>query len=138
MYKKKVFKWHCLIIIMERRDKNMTKINENTLMVISSDKMGEGEEEIGKILMKNFMYALTEAEDIPSTIIFYNGGAKLVSKDSLVIEELKKLEELGVEILTCGTCLNYYNLTEELAVGKITNMYTIVEKMSASKKIIKP
>nr|WP_273092235.1 MULTISPECIES: sulfurtransferase-like selenium metabolism protein YedF [Clostridium] len=123
---------------MERRDKNMTKINENTLMVISSDKMGEGEEEIGKILMKNFMYALTEAEDIPSTIIFYNGGAKLVSKDSLVIEELKKLEELGVEILTCGTCLNYYNLTEELAVGKITNMYTIVEKMSASKKIIKP
>ncbi|PRR70968.1 sulfurtransferase-like selenium metabolism protein YedF [Clostridium thermopalmarium] len=116
----------------------MTKINENILMVISSDKMGEGEEEIGKILMKNFMYALTEAEDIPSTIIFYNGGAKLVSKDSLVIEELKKLEELGVEILTCGTCLNYYNLTEELAVGKITNMYTIVEKMSASKKIIKP
>ncbi|MFU0824791.1 sulfurtransferase-like selenium metabolism protein YedF [Clostridium sp.] len=116
----------------------MTKINENTLMVISSDKMGEGDEEIGKVLIKNFIYALTEAESIPSTIIFYNGGAKLVAKDSPIIEDLKKLEELGVEILTCGTCLNYYNLTEELAVGKVTNMYTIVEKMNTFQKIIKP
>jgi selenium metabolism protein YedF len=123
---------------MEGRDENMTKINENTLMVISSDKMGEGDEEIGKVLIKNFIYALTEAESIPSTIIFYNGGAKLVAKDSPIIEDLKKLEELGVEILTCGTCLNYYNLTEELAVGKVTNMYTIVEKMNTFQKIIKP
>jgi selenium metabolism protein YedF len=111
---------------------------ENIVVVISSDKMGEGNDELGGVLIKGFIYALTEIEKIPSTIIFYNGGAKLSTKQSQVIEDLKKLEKLGVEILTCGTCLNYYGLTEDLAVGEVTNMYSIVEKMSAANKIVKP
>lgn len=111
---------------------------ENTLVVISSNKMGEGSDELGENLMKSFVYALTEVDMLPSTVIFYNGGAKLSVTDSPVIDDLKKLEEQGVEILTCGTCLNYYGITEKLAVGEITNMYSIIEKMNDAHKIIKP
>lgn len=110
----------------------------NTIVVISSNKMGDGSEELGKILIKGFIYALAESENLPAAIIFYNGGAKLTSEASPVLEDLIKLEEMGVEILTCGTCLNYYNLTEKLAVGAVTNMYSIVEKMNNAEKIIKP
>lgn len=112
--------------------------NKNILVVISSDKMGEGNDELGEILIKGFIYTLTEIEKLPSTIIFYNGGAKLSTKQSPAIEDLKKLEQMGVEILTCGTCLDYYGLKEELAVGKVTNMYNIVEKMNAAHRIIRP
>ena len=110
----------------------------NTAVVISSNKMGEGNEELGAILMKAFIYTLTETEDLPNCILFYNGGAKLTIKDSPVLEDLKRLEEQGVEILTCGTCLNYYGITEVLAVGAVTNMYSIVEKMNSADKLIKP
>ena len=111
---------------------------ENTLVAISSDKMGEGNDELGQVLIKGFIYALAESEQIPSTIVFYNGGVKLSTKQSSVLDSLQKLERLGVEILSCGTCLNYYNLEDELSVGQITNMYNIVEKMNAANKIIKP
>ncbi len=123
----------------EAKEVLITKGNiSSTAIVISSDKMGEGNEELGTILMKAFIYTLTETETLPTCILFYNGGAKLTTKTSAVLEDLKKLEEQGVEILTCGTCLNYYGLTEELAVGSVTNMYSIVEKMNSSHKIIKP
>lgn len=111
---------------------------KNTLVVISSNTMGHGNDELGKVLIKGFIYALTELERLPNTIIFYNGGAKLTIKESLAIEDLQKLEQLGVEIFTCGTCLDYYGIKEKLAVGKITNMYSIVEKMNSADKIIKP
>lgn len=111
--------------------------NKNTV-VISSDKMGTGNDELGRILLKGFIYTLMEIENVPSTIIFYNGGVQLATVESDVLEDLQKLERMGVEILTCGTCLDYYKLKEKLAVGKITNMYTIVEKMTSSTSIIKP
>ena len=71
-------------------------------------------------------------------MLFYNGGAKLTTEGSASLEDLKKLEEQGVEILTCGTCLNYYGLTERLAVGSVTNMYSIVEKLAGAGKVVKP
>lgn len=111
---------------------------ENIVIVISSDKMGEGSQELGQILMKAFIYAVTEAEKLPNTIIFYNGGAKLTAKGSPVIEHLQTLNKKGVKILTCGTCSNYYNLTDNLAVGELTNMYNIYEKIADADKIIKP
>ncbi|AND84602.1 sulfurtransferase-like selenium metabolism protein YedF [Clostridium tyrobutyricum] len=111
---------------------------ENIAMVISSDRMGEGSQELGEILMKAFIYAVTESEKLPDTIIFYNGGAKLTAKGSPVVEHLQTLNTKGVEILTCGTCSNYYNLTDNLAVGELTNMYNIYEKIADADKIIKP
>ncbi|MEQ8197971.1 MAG: sulfurtransferase-like selenium metabolism protein YedF [Clostridiaceae bacterium] len=110
----------------------------NTIAVISSEKMGEGNDELGTVLMKSFIYTLTESEKVPSAILFYNGGAKLTVKGSPVLEDLKILADAGIEILTCGTCLNYFNITHDLAVGGVTNMYVILEKMTAADKIIKP
>ena len=71
-------------------------------------------------------------------MLFYNGGAKLTVEGSGSLEDLKAMEAQGVEILTCGTCLNHYGLTERLAVGGVTNMYAIVEKLAGAEKVVKP
>ena len=101
----------------------------NTIVVLSSDCMGEGDEVLGRALMKGF---------IPDTVIMYNGGARLPVEGSESLEDLKLLESQGVEILTCGTCLNHYGLTEKLSVGGVTNMYVICEKMLQAEKVVKP
>jgi len=111
---------------------------ESTIIVLSSDHMGEGSEQLGKTLMKGFIYALTELEKLPEKIILYNGGAKLSVEGSDSLQDLKLLESQGVEILTCGTCLNFYEISEKLSVGSVTNMYAIAEMMMNASKIIKP
>lgn len=108
------------------------------VVVISSEQMGSGSEELGQILMKGFVYALTQLEDLPETVLLYNGGARLTVEGSKALEDFKTLESLGVEILTCGTCLNYYGLTEKLAVGAVTNMYEIAEKLAKAGSVIRP
>lgn len=110
----------------------------NTVVVISTDRMGQGNDELGKVLIKGFIFALTQLELLPKTILFYNGGAKLTTEGSDSLEDLKSLEAQGVEIMTCGTCLDYYGLKEKLEVGTVTNMYSIVETMAAAGKIIRP
>ena len=110
----------------------------NKVVVISSSYMGTGDDELGAVLMKGFIYALSQQDELPSTILFYNGGAKLTCEDAPTIEDLMSLEANGVEILTCGTCLNHYGLTEKLKVGGVTNMYVIAEKMMQADLIVKP
>ncbi len=110
----------------------------DTVVVIASDKMGEGAEELGKTLLKAFVFSLTQQDKLPKTILFYNGGASLTCEGSPMLEDLKALEAEGVEILTCGTCLNYYGITEKLAVGGVTNMYVIAEKMLNAGNVVKP
>lgn len=110
----------------------------NKIVVISSPFMGKGDDELGAALMKAFIFALTQQEELPSAIIFYNGGAKLTCENSPTLEDIKSLEAQGVEIMTCGTCLNHYGLTEKLKAGSITNMYAIAEKMMNAGLIIKP
>lgn len=110
----------------------------DTVVVISSDKMGDGAEELGKTLLKAFVFSLTQQDKLPKTILFYNGGAHLTCEGSPMLDDLKALEAEGVEILTCGTCLNFYGLTEKLAVGGVTNMYVIVEKMLNAGNVVKP
>ena len=110
---------------------------KNTVVVIASDKMGEGEDELGKVLIKGYIYALTQLETLPKTILFYNKGAYLTCEGSASLEDLKSLEAQGVEILTCGTCLNYYGITEKLQVGTVTNMYVIAETMAKADKVVK-
>ena len=88
----------------------------DTVVVLASDKMGEGAEELGKTLLKAFIFSLTQQDKLPKTILLYNGGAHL----------------------TCGTCLNFYGLTEKLAVGGVTNMYVIAEKMLNAGTVVKP
>ena len=110
----------------------------NTVVVISSPRMGEGNDELGAVLMKGFLYALTQLDELPETILFYNGGATLTCEGSASLEDLKSLEAQGVEILTCGTCLNYYEMSDKLRVGEVTNMYTIAEKTAGAGKLVNP
>ncbi len=111
---------------------------QGTVVVISSRYMGSGNDELGAILMKSFIYALSQQEVLPETILFYNSGAYLTCEESPSLDDIKSLEAEGVEILTCGTCLNFYGLKEKLKVGEISNMYDIVEKMTQAGHIVKP
>ncbi|HAX52319.1 sulfurtransferase-like selenium metabolism protein YedF [Muricomes intestini] len=111
---------------------------KDTIVVISSDRMGSGNDELGKVLIKGFIFAVTQLDELPKAILFYNGGARLTSEGSDSLEDLKGLEAQGVEIMTCGTCLDYYGLKEKLQVGSVTNMYSIVETMNNAGKIIRP
>ena len=111
---------------------------DNTVVVVSSDRMGSGNDELGKVLIKGFIFAVTQLDTLPKTMLFYNGGATLTTEDSDSLEDLKTMEEQGVEILSCGTCLNFYGLTDKLKVGSVTNMYDIVESMAKADKVIHP
>ncbi|MBQ0058800.1 MAG: sulfurtransferase-like selenium metabolism protein YedF [Lachnospiraceae bacterium] len=111
---------------------------KNVVVVISTAQMGSGNDELGTTLMKGFIYALGQQEVLPKTILFYIGGATIPCEGSVSLEDLKSMEAQGVEILTCGTCLNFYGLSEKLAVGSVTNMYVIAEKMTQADLIVKP
>ena len=107
----------------EKKENNI----ENKCRMISNDKLGQGSEELGNVLIKGFIYTLTELNTFPKYIILLNSGVKLSTQNSDTVENLKILEENGVEIMSCGTCLDYYGLKESLKVGSVTNMYNIVE-----------
>ena len=128
-------------VVTETKEEEVTCMpdkRDNTVVVVASDRMGEGNDALGKVLIKGFIFAVTQLEKLPKTMLFYNGGATLTAEGSDSLGDLKHLEEQGVEILTCGTCLNYYNLSDKLQVGSVTNMYSIVEKMAGADKIIRP
>ena len=109
-------------------------------LVISvyTDCMGRGDDGLGHKLMKAFIFAVTQQDELPDQMLFYNGGAFLTCEGSESLEDLKSLEAQGVEIRTCGTCLNFYGLAEKLQVGEVTIMYDIAERMSKADRIIKP
>ncbi|MCJ0224958.1 sulfurtransferase-like selenium metabolism protein YedF [Clostridioides difficile] len=109
---------------------------DNTCIFISSDKMGLGNDELGKVLIKGFIYTLTESKPYPKYVLLVNGGVKLSAENEETIENLKILENMGVEVLSCGTCLDYYNLKDKLQVGTVTNMYTIVETLKNASNTI--
>ncbi|WP_252248688.1 sulfurtransferase-like selenium metabolism protein YedF [Clostridium sp. ZBS20] len=103
---------------------------------IGKEIIGSGSEELGKSLMKMYFYTMTESDDLPKSILFMNEGVKIPALNEQVVEHLKDLEKKGVEILVCGTCLNFYGLEEELKVGKVSNMYEISNYMKAASKVI--
>ena len=106
------------------------------VVVIGKNAMGDGAEELGKILIKGFIYSLTELPTPPEFLIFLNSGAYLTSDGANVTDDLKKLEGRGTKVLTCGTCSNYYKLQDKLVVGSITDMYGITEKMAGAANVI--
>lgn len=118
-------------------ENNDCNINiENKVILISSEFMGRGPEELGKILIKGFIYTLTELKPYPKSILFINSGVKLTTDNIETVENLKILESEGVEILSCGTCLDYLNVKDKLQVGKVSNMYDIVEKLKEASNSI--
>jgi selenium metabolism protein YedF len=110
----------------------------NFIVVISSDKMGDGDDELGHLLMSNFIKALKDLDRLPQKMVFYNKGVTIVTKSSPVIGHLTDLEKMGVELLLCATCVNYYKIEEQRGAGILSNMYVIAEAMASAEKIIKP
>ena len=111
---------------------------KETIVVIDSDKMGAGDEELSNTLLKGFIYALSSQDIPPAKIIFYNSGVRMTTEGSASIEDLKVLENAGAKIYSCGACLNNYGLTEKLLVGEATNMYNIVEYLLAADLVVRP
>ncbi len=107
---------------------------------IGKDHVGEGDAELGRNLVKMALYTLSESDTVPVSLLFMNTGVQLVAGDDASVEEIvghvKKLEERGCEVLVCGTCLDFYDLKEQLKVGEISNMYDILERMQEASKVI--
>jgi selenium metabolism protein YedF len=108
------------------------------IVVISSEVMGEGDKDLGRLLTLNFIKALKDLNELPGRLILYNSGVKLAVNDSPVIEHLKDLEKMGVELVLCATCVAHYKLEQAVAAGILGNMFTIAEMMASAGKIIKP
>lgn len=110
----------------------------NTVVVISSDTMGSGDDELGRILMKAFLNTLTKTDTIPSKIVFYNTGVRIAAEGSGSDDDLAFLAGKGVELLICGTCVNYFELKEKIKTGTISNMFDILTSLNNAGKVIRP
>ncbi len=107
-----------------------------TVVAVPSDQMGRGEPELGGVLVRAFFHTLTEVEDLPRAIVFYNTGVKLAVQGSPIVDDLCALAARGVEVLVCGTCLGYYDLRDKVAAGVVSNMYTIAETLLRAGNVV--
>lgn len=128
---------HCALDVSEESSMLSDQKGQPYIVVCSSETMGVGELELSKLLIKSFLYALTEQDVLPKKILLYNAGVYLGVKDSETLADLQLLEKSGVEIMSCGLCTDYYGITEDVKVGTITNMYAIIENMRLY-PVIKP
>ena len=110
----------------------------NFVIVFSSDKMGEGDKELGTMLMSNFIRAVKDLDVLPGKMLFYNSGVRLGTTDSDVYESLKEIEQMGVGLLFCGTCVKFYDIQEKIKIGILSNMFEIAQLMASAGNIVKP
>jgi len=108
------------------------------VICITSKYMGSGSDELGEILMKGFSNTIKEVNPLPSEIIFYNEGVKLVEESSALADTFAELENLGVKITVCGTCADYFGIKDKIHVGTISNMYDILDSLSKSTNTVRP
>lgn len=108
------------------------------VVAITSEAMGAGDDVLGKKLMASFVFALTQLDELPSAILLYNGGAHLSCDGSSALEDLRGLASQGVEVLTCGTCLEHYGIADTLGVGEVTNMYDIAQRLTTASLVVRP
>ena len=109
---------------------------EDWALYIARETMGEGDPELGRNLARMCLYALTQSTHLPRWILCLNGGVKLATVDEQAAGHLRELAEKGVEVLVCGTCLNYYGLTEQLKAGRVSNLYELLEKLQQAGKVV--
>lgn len=106
------------------------------VLAISSDCMGRGDDELGRVLLRSHLHVLGEVTPQPDVIIFFNAGVRLATEGSPALEDLRALAAQGAQILLCGTCLSHFELREKVAVGEISNMYAITETMLRANRVI--
>jgi len=114
----------------------LKNVSGRPTLFIATDQLGTGSAELGQLLMRNFIYTLTRRDEMPGAIVFMNAGVKLSIAASPALEELRELESLGVEILVCGTCLDYYQLKDQHQVGQVSNMYDIADLLMKPGRVI--
>lgn len=117
-------------------EEEVAKQDGSLTIAFASDTMGQGEDELGAILIKSFIYTVSQTQPYPKSMVFFNRGVRLTTEGSPVIDDLKALAEQGVEIVSCGTCLDFYHLKDKLLVGEISNMYDIYERLEKPAKNI--
>jgi len=110
----------------------------NFVIAFSSDKMGEGDEKLGYLLLANFVKAVRDLDVLPSKMVFYNKGVYMGTEESFVIEHLMELEKMGVELFLCGTCIKHYFLEDKIKIGTVSNMFEIAQIMASASSVIKP
>ncbi len=128
------------LLISGPSKENCPKPAENMgdkVLLIASDRLGEGAEELGRLLMKNFVITLLDVERTPDRMLFVNTGVFLTTEGSEVIEALEKLANRGVEILSCGVCLDFYHRRDKLMAGSVTNMFTIAESLLGGRSVVR-
>ncbi len=108
------------------------------IIAFTSDKMGDGDEELGRLLMSNFVKAIKDLDVLPRKMVFYNKGVTLGADGSPVIDQLKEIEKMGVTLLLCSTCVKFYSLEEKIKIGILSNMFEIAQVMSTAGNVIKP
>jgi selenium metabolism protein YedF len=108
------------------------------IIAFTSDKMGDGNDELGHLLMVNFIKAIKDLDTLPAKMVFYNKGVTLGTDDSPVIADLKEIEKMGVTMLLCGTCIKFYSLEEKIKIGSVSNMFEIARVMAEAGNIVKP
>ncbi|MCE1227857.1 MAG: sulfurtransferase-like selenium metabolism protein YedF [Geobacteraceae bacterium] len=123
----------------EGTDQNNSRssVSGDRVLLITSDHLGEGPQELGYLLMKNFIFTLLETPQQPARILFLNSGVLLATEGAETVEALKQLEDRGVELLACGVCLDYFKKKEQLAVGQVTNMFSTAEHLLTASSVIK-
>jgi selenium metabolism protein YedF len=109
---------------------------ETTVVVLGSANIGRGDDTLGAVLTRNFLRMLRDNEPRPATLIFINTGVRLTTEGTPVLEEMLELEKLGVELLSCGTCLDFFNIREKLIAGRASNMGEIYAQLGAAGKVI--
>jgi len=110
----------------------------NIVVYVHTNVMGRGDDDLGQILMKGFIKTIKDVDPKPSKVIFVNKGVYLTTSGSELIDDIKNLKEMGIEILSCGTCLDFFHLTESLEVGLASNMYDITSALMQADKVVMP
>lgn len=110
----------------------------NVVVLIASDVIGSGDDQLGRILMRAFLKTLKEVDPCPTRVIFINAGVRLTTTGSPLLDDLRALEQQGMEIISCGTCLDYFKLLDSLQVGKNSNMYEIATHLVAADRVVRP
>jgi selenium metabolism protein YedF len=119
-------------------DRAVAPASGPTVVLVASDQLGHGDPQLGQVLMKNFLFTLTEGDTTPDLMLFLNGGARLTVAGSEVLEPLQKLANLGTDIATCGLCLDFFHLKEALAIGRVSNMLETVNALQGAGRVIRP
>lgn len=109
-----------------------------TVVFVGTETMGSGNDELGRLLLKNFLITLLDLDDAPDAVYFVNAGVKLACRGAETLEALEQLACRGSDVAACGLCLDFFGLKEELAVGRVTNMFDIAQTLSRAGRVIRP